>query len=236
MINLSPYTLVAIPEAQTIPGCGYTAVTRAGEYSDEAYAAMLQQLLPVGAAWPREAGTVQAQWCMALGWALSQLEGEQSERLWRLHPLNATEGEPLALWERLLKLPNACSLPPGGPPQTEAQRWCAMMARLNLIAGSESRSLTELAADQGFTITESRPAGFRHGIQQHGDAFGNVRQLTITVTAAPDGDYVCEPFGHGVNRHGNAFVRCYCPRLECLLAEMAPADRFLVFDYSALEQ
>ena len=132
------------------------------DLTQEDYKRALGALLPVGAAWTREPGSV---WDALLG-ALAEEFARAGAVLESLpdEALPDTTTALLADWERLAGLDGTGTLP---------ERRSALVARLNAKGGISTTYFITLAADSGVTITIFRPDPFQVGRSVAGDALYN---------------------------------------------------------------
>lgn len=195
-------------------------------YSADAYAAQLAQLLPQGAAWPREQDTVLANLVSALAQDPARLDAAMHALLTELDPSQALLM--LEEWERVCGLPDECSQ----PGETIAERREAIVAKLSAQGGQTPEYFAELAtllAGAPCTVREYRP--FRAGRSAVGDALSNgdwVHTFTIHAPETP-----IRHFRTGQSATGEALRKWGNERLECTLKRLAPAHTIVIFSYGA---
>ncbi len=114
------------------------------------YLHMLQQLLPIGAAWPREAEATLTQLLTAFADSLARTHNRAMDLLEESDPRAATEM--LSDWETTTGLPDACA----DAATTMQERRAAVLAKLTSRGGQSRQFFIDLAKTLGFdgTITE----------------------------------------------------------------------------------
>lgn len=188
------------------------------------YAGQLAQLLPQGAAWPREAGTVLS--------ALLESLAQESARLDAAMHVLVNETDPaqalllLSEWERVCGLPDECSQ----PGETLAERRAAVVAKLTALGGQTPEYFAELStmlAGAVCTVREYRP--FRAGRSTAGDALSGgdwVHTFSIQAPETP-----IRPFRAGQAAAGEPLRKWGNDRLECTIRRLAPAHTLVIFNY-----
>lgn len=119
------------------PVCGLTA---------DDYAHVLADLLPLGAAWPREPATVLMRTVAGLGVEFSRVHGRDCDLLAEAYPGTATET--ITDWERVCGLPDPCT----GPLETLQQRRNAVLGKLSLTGGQSIAYITRYLSTMGFYV------------------------------------------------------------------------------------
>jgi uncharacterized protein YmfQ (DUF2313 family) len=129
-------------EPQSI--CGFTG---------EDYTQVMADLLPVGAAWPREPDSTLILTIAGLAEEFARVHERDCDLLAEAYPPTCTET--ITDWERICGLPDPCT----GPLDTLQERREAVMAKLAARGGQSRQYYIDLAANLGFdiTITEFRP-------------------------------------------------------------------------------
>ena len=193
-------------------------------YSAEAYAAQLAQLLPQGAAWPREPDTVLANLVSALAEDPARLDAAMHALLTELDPSQALLM--LEEWERVCGLPDECSQ----PGETIAERREAIVAKLSAQGGQTPEYFSELAtllAGAPCTVREYRP--FRAGMSAVGDPLSNGDWVFAFTVQAPQ--VPVRSFAVGRSAVGEPLRKWGNERLECTIRRLAPAHSIVTFTY-----
>lgn len=194
--------------------------------STDAYTQALAQLLPPGAAWPRDTASVWMRLLIGLAGSMQALHAFTVQTACEWLPQGTHTRLPE--WEAALDLPDPCL----DALQTEDQRRAAVLARLRGHQGAYADSspaapgaIAAYAAALGLpaTVTASRP--FRVGRDRVGARLGSNGKLIVQVAAAG----VSEPFRVGTHRVGRRLVERppQVAQMACLLERVAPA-RFAV--------
>ena len=108
----------------------------------------LQNLLPIGAAWPRGRDTVLSKLLLALAPEFARLEARSAQVLDESDP--STMVEMLEDWERWLDLPSHCM---ALETQSFGQRRMAVVDKLTDVGGQRPQDYIALAAHLGAVIT-----------------------------------------------------------------------------------
>lgn len=193
-------------------------------HSATEYASQLGQLLPQGAAWPREEGTVLAALLEALAQDPARLDAA-------MHAL-VTEADPaqalllLPEWERMCGLPDECSQ----PGETLAERRAAVVSKLTAQGGQTPEFFSELAtllSGAVCTVREYRP--FRVGMSAVGDPLSNGDWVFAFTVQAPQ--VPVRSFAVGRSAVGEPLRKWGNERLECTIRRLAPAHSIVTFTY-----
>lgn len=191
--------------------------------TNQDYEGAFQELLPPGAAWPRDPETTFAALARALAPTPRRAHNRAADLEEEADPRSAVEL--LGDWERVCGLPDPCSFFLAG---TLAERRAAVVGRLAGHGGQSRRFYIELAASLGFpvTITEFRP--FLAGAGAAGDPACdeswrhawqvNAPETTIREFTAGSGA------GEPLRTWGN-FI------LECRITRAKPAHTLVQFTY-----
>lgn len=182
-----------------------------------------QALMPTGAVWPRQAGTVQERVLSGLAAGVARLHARARALLVDAFPSTALEL--LGEWEASLGLPDPCA----GAEQTVQQRRAAVVSRLTGRGGQSAGYFIGVAAALGYVVTIEQFAAFRFGESDFGDPLADeawahawrIRAPAETVRAFRFGESV---FGESFAVWGNA-------ALECAMQRVAPAHTVLLFAY-----
>jgi uncharacterized protein YmfQ (DUF2313 family) len=193
----------------------------------EAWLGSLQALLPPGRALTREAGAVLTKLLQAIAAVFSRTEQDLEATQVQYDPLVATTL--LADWERLLALPDGCTL---DQELSTADRQRIASQRL-MEQGGQSRayfiSLAEQLGEPDCTITEFQQAtcgsNCNDALYSEADEFAwrmNVRNFAQGARSANCDD------------HCNNALQIYTPNLiECPITKRRPAHTKVLFAYDA---
>src|SRR5262245_35338319 len=142
------------PDARTpalapLPASGLPASVAAdcGIPEDE-WTRTLLDLLPRGPVWPRDPDTVLYRFWAAVAVEAMRIQARDCDLLAEAYPCGAAEL--LADWERVLGLPDECTL---GGDWTLTQRRTFVCAKLAAPGGQSRAFYVALAASYGYTIT-----------------------------------------------------------------------------------
>lgn len=195
-------------------------------YGPDDYAAQAAQLLPQGAAWTREPGSVLDSLLDAMAQEPARLDATAHRLLAELDPAQA-----LALlpeWERMCGLPDTCTQ----VVETIAQRRDAVVLKLTARGAQTPAYFAELAtllANARCTVREYRP--FRVGMSAVGDSLSNgdwPHTFTVQAPAVPIRNFCVgySAVGERLRTWGNE-------QLECAIRREAPAHTIVTFTYGA---
>ncbi|MBF0248045.1 MAG: DUF2313 domain-containing protein [Alphaproteobacteria bacterium] len=189
----------------------------------DAYLAQLQQLLPSGAAWPRDDDAVLTQLLRAMAARLAAAHGRTGDLADELDPRTAREL--LADWERVLGLPDACS----ATTDTVGERQAMCHAKLTATGGQSAGYFIDLAQRLGYavTITEYRP--FRAGASRAGDPCCSADWRFVWDVNAPA--TTVRPFRAGEGSAGEPLRSWGNEILECAIGQTKPAHTNVNFTY-----
>jgi uncharacterized protein YmfQ (DUF2313 family) len=190
-----------------------------------AYLDQLQQLLPPGAAWPRDPDAVLTRVLDAEAEELARVDGRAADLLEEADP--RTTLELLPDWERVTGLPDQC-LPAG---TSLVERREAVVARLTGLGGQSVAFFMQLAAVFGYAveIVELRP--FIAGHSVCGAPLGGDHDIRhVWRVVVPDLRVV--EFRAGASACGDRLGEIRRAEvLECLFQRLRPAHTRLVFQY-----
>ena len=194
------------------------------------YRAALFDLLPRGAAWPRNPAGVLGRFIAGLADNFMRLHGRSLDLLLR-ECFPGTAVELLDDWERALGLPDPCVT--GG--QTVAQRQAACVARLAGGFDPTKANFIAFAAGLGFTITIDTFRPFRAGWSSAGDALCGAAHSESDWrfwwrVNAPR--YSVGHFTAGHSVAGDPLRSWGNQLLECSLTRLKPAHTEIIFSYS----
>ncbi len=124
-----------------------TPCISAGEIDcvDEVSLARLQDLMPPGVAWNRDAGTNLTDLLRALAYAFSRVKKRGLDLLEEVDP--RTTAEMLGDWERVFGLPDECE-----QPETVAGRRAALLGKMRGFGDPTIANITALALALGYVI------------------------------------------------------------------------------------
>jgi uncharacterized protein YmfQ (DUF2313 family) len=189
--------------------------------SAAAYVRQLLALLPPGAAWRREPGTL-VQLLTGLADELGRVDGRGAALIDESDP--RTTFETLSDWERVYGLPDPCV---GGSPSTP-QRRASLVAKIVGLGGQSPAYFIAVAAALGYTvtITEFSPADVNDDVDQpiEGDAWAYAWQVNAPLHSVFEmtvEDGVDDPL-----------AAWSALPLECTLAALAPAHTIPIFTYA----
>lgn len=188
------------------------------------YLAQLQELLPRGPAWPRDAAS----------WLTKQLQAWADEFA-RVHGRAVAlldEGDPretselLDDFERITGLPDPCVTQ--GEEQSSAERREAVVARLTMMGAQSRAYFIAVAADLGYAITITELDAFTVDDDVDEDITGEawdfawqVNAAEVTITELTVMGSVDDPLAWWGNE-----------ALECVLRKFKPAHTQVIFSYT----
>lgn len=190
--------------------------------SAEQYLNQLQALLPLGAAWPRDAESTLTKLLHAFADELARVDGRAAALIDEADP--RTTSEMLADWERVAGLPDSCV----AVEQSTAQRIAALVTKLTTIGGQSRAYYIALAATLGYaiTITEFN----EHSVDDDVDALlysaawqfaWQVNAPLNTIFELSVDDSVDDPLASWGNE-----------ALECVINRLKPAHTHVLFAYA----
>lgn len=195
-------------------------------YTASDYARQLAQLLPQGAAWPRQEGTTLMALIKAMAMEPARVDAAAHATLTELDPAQALQL--LTRWEDMCGLPDQCSQ----ASETIAERRAAVLAKLSAQGGQTPAYFAEVAtllAGQVCTIKEYRP--FRAGRSRAGDALTNGAWVFTFAVQVPNTPV--RIFCAGRNAAGEPLRKWGNERLECTIKRLAPAHTIVHFYYGS---
>jgi uncharacterized protein YmfQ (DUF2313 family) len=217
-------------------------ITRSGED----YAEAMQQLLPLGQAWPRDYDSVLMKTVRGLTGIWGNIEGRASQLL-EIESDPRTTTELLPDWERNWGLPDPCMK---DPPTSLDERRQALVTKMTSIGGQSRQYFIDVAKQYGYEITITEYAPYMTGVSLVGDTRGLDNKTppddyrwrlgppemryywTVHVSATKLTYFHCNSSQCGIDR----LLRIgLADDLECILDELKPAHTDIVFDYSPLE-
>lgn len=190
--------------------------------SEADYAAALQALLPVGAAWTFEKGALLTQLIDAIAVEFARVDARGADLREEADPRTALEL--LADWERVTGLPDPCA----GQADTIAERRARVVRVLTARGGQSPAYFVALAAALGIEIEIEEIRPFRAGMSAAGDRCAAPPWNHVWVARAPEttiryfraGSAAGEP----LTSWGNAI-------LACVLQRFKPAHTRLIITY-----
>jgi len=187
------------------------------------YTHLLQQLLPPGAAWPREPDATLTKLLSSFADGLARAHNRAVDLLDEADP--RTTNEMLIDWERAFGLPTACL---AGLDQTAAERRLTLHAHVTSRGGQSRAFFISMAAVLGYdiTITEFRPlkAGFKAGDPCCDPEWNFAWQVNAPETTI-------RPFKAGESKAGEPVRKWGNERLECEITRRKPAHTHVQFAY-----
>jgi uncharacterized protein YmfQ (DUF2313 family) len=193
--------------------------------TSEQYLRQLQALLPTGAAWPREDAATLTKVLHSLADELARIDLRADDLLDEADV--RTAGELLSDWERVLGLPDGCTL---DQELSTADRQRIASQRL-VEQGGQSRAyflgIAEQLGEPGCTITEFRQAtcnsNCNDALYSQADEF--VWRLNIPRESDTPRQATC-------NDNCNVALQIYKPNLiECPISKRKPAHTKVLFGY-----
>ncbi|UAN52927.1 YmfQ family protein [Serratia sp. JSRIV002] len=194
------------------------------QYPAESYSQALQSLIPLGLAWPREPGAVQAAVIRALATSFQRSDSDAISLLNGGFPSTATILLPE--WEKSLGLPDDCSI---GEVDTIAKRQAAVVSKLISTGGQSKSYFIGIARALGYNITIKEFRQARAGLSVCGDGLNGddwpfvwlVEAEETTISYARAGMSYC---GDPLRSWGNR-------QLECRMNALSPSHTIVKFGY-----
>lgn len=192
--------------------------------SFDAYTRSLLQLLPLGRALPREAGTSLEKLAAGLADELRRIDGRVVDLI---AELPATTTELIDEWESALGLPDECA-PESG---TNEARRDAIVARLNETADNSPQGFVDILAAFGYLASVEEFDPFPVGLGGVGDSISGAQwQFVWRVNVAASVEI--DNFRAGVNRAGDRLTDFGVDSVECLINRLKPAHTLALFAYT----
>lgn len=191
------------------------------------YQDAMLQLLPPGAAWPREPDSIFGQLMLALGDEFARVDGRIDNLIDEADP--RTTLEMLADWERVAGLPDACA----GAPDSIGERRIALVNKLAQRGEQSIPYFTAIASRLGYYVeiieTDALKAGFRAGALCNGDAWCFAWIVHVVVGSA---EYLASYAQFRVGSRAGERLRGFSAlNLECLIRRAKPAHSEVMFIY-----
>jgi uncharacterized protein YmfQ (DUF2313 family) len=208
-------------------------------------------LLPKGQAWNRDFDSVQQ-----MLWAgLTQYWGDVDANAALLLTTESDPRKTLMLlpdWEHAWGLPDPCVT----APQTIDARRAALIAKMTLLGCQSRQCLINYAAELGYTITISEYSPYICGVSRVGDTIQQdilaggdgthyrwelgppeMRFIwTVHLGASPYTQFHCAAGQCGLDPEGRLLAFAVDTDLECILNRYKPAQTYIAFDYTGLNQ
>jgi uncharacterized protein YmfQ (DUF2313 family) len=191
-------------------------------FSAADYLGQFQRLLPRGRVWHRGLRMVQDADLLTLMPTWARLQARLNTLIAEIFPCSTVDL--LSEWEDTLGLPNPCTGPLGNLQQQQA----AVCAKFVARGGQSKDYYIAVAAKLGFTITITKFAPFRCGINRCGDnLYGSGWAHVWRITAISGLIY----FRTGISTAGDRLRSWGNRLLECVMNELKPAHTILLFGY-----
>jgi uncharacterized protein YmfQ (DUF2313 family) len=192
-------------------------------YSQDEYRDALAALMPTGAAWPRDPGSVLMQVLRTLAAELERVDARAAQLLAETDP--AAVAELLADWERVVGLPDPCVT----TSQTVGERRLALEAKLTSQGGQSKLFFIQLAARLGYSVTidefASAAAAIAAGISFTGDQWAHIWRVNVPTSVG------VTPFRAGAGSAGEPLRAWSNEVIECQFNRLKPAHTLLLFAY-----
>lgn len=190
----------------------------------EAYARSMMQLLPEGAAWPRDAESTLYRTLLALAQELYRLHNRATVLVNESDPRSTSEL--LLEWEADVGLPDPCV----EAAQTLAERRQALVGRLVAGGGPTRAFFIQLAAALGVTITitefRSEAEAIAAGIPYTGTSWANTWRVNVPTAVS------VREFRAGSGAAGEPIRTWGNDVLECQIKRFKPAHTTVLFAYA----
>ena len=189
--------------------------------TSEDYADHLNQLLPLGEAWPRDPDSVLGRVLLGLAGVLARAHNRALDLVEEADPRTAVEMLPD--WERICGLPDDC----GEPPVTLIQRRQTVVSRLTSRGGQSRAYFIAVAAELGFQITITEFSPFRAGDPCESPVCDEA-WIYVWQVNAPSETIVEFAAGSGANEPLRAWGN---QTLECEIGWRKPGHTEVLFTY-----
>ncbi|PCJ57841.1 MAG: hypothetical protein COA65_08835 [Rhodospirillaceae bacterium] len=192
----------------------------------DAYLDQLQQLLPPGAAWPRDSDATLTALLQSVAQGMAKVDARSLDLITEADPRSTLEM--LGDWETTAGLPDACF--PAGTTLTERRN--ALVQRLTTIGGQTPQFFIDLATGLGHAsavIEEFTPAIC--GLGQCGDALNGAPSVRFywRIILALENLLLARCASTQCGDNLGTFLRASA--LECVLKKLAPAQTTVLFSY-----
>ncbi|TCS62596.1 YmfQ family protein [Varunaivibrio sulfuroxidans] len=189
-----------------------------------AYLDQLQQLLPPGAAWPREPAATLTRLLAAMADGLADADGRAGDLIDEDDP--RTTLEMLADWERVAGLPDKCA---AGAAVTIQQRRAALTAALTARGGQSRQYFIDLAATLGYAVTIVEHGPFQAGLSAAGAPVSAEQWRFVFTVAAPAA--TVRDFRAGLSAADEPLRTWGNKPMECAITADKPAHAYVIFTY-----
>lgn len=190
-------------------------------YSSADYLVALQNLLPRGRIWPRDADAVMTAALAGLAPIYVRNNARANQVIDEAFP--PATYELLPQWEATLGLPDPC----GGVAPTVQARRGQVVARFIAKGGQSAAYFIEFAAALGFTITVNSCAPFRMGQSRMGQPLGDSEWMFVWQVHGPVDAAI--PFRMGLSAMGEPLEAFVTGVLQCELNAITPAHTLLQY-------
>lgn len=191
-------------------------------HTADEYTKQLVALLPVGAAWPRDADSTLVRFLSAWAEEFARADGRLCDLLEEADPRTAVEL--IADWERVYALPEC-----GRFSENLDQRRKVLHAKVTAKGGQSPDYFIQLAARLGYQITVEEYRPFTAG-SVAGDLLTNGWEHAWLVRVDSAAGSVSE-FRAGSGRAGERLRVFATEPLECAIKQYAPAGTVVRFVY-----
>lgn len=192
-------------------------------HTRDEYLQAMADLLPWGAAWPRDPASPNMRLLSALAAEFERIDARAVQLYAEVDP--ASTSELLPDWERVVGLPDPCVT----AAQTVAQRRIALEGRLTGVGGQSKAFFIELAARLGYTVTietfASPAEATAAGVPYTGDEWAHIWRVHVPVAVA------VVPFRVGGSTVGEPLRAWGNEVLECQFNRLKPAHTRVLFAY-----
>lgn len=196
----------------------------APNYQASDFLTAMQNLMPRGKAWPRDATAIMAQAMSGLAPTWARHTARDSNLLVDAFP--ATAVELLPEWEAALGLPDPCA----GVAPTIAARQAQVVARFAGSGGQSVPYFISYAKLLGYTITITEFAPARVGQSRVGQPLNGAAWAFAWKVNAPLNTVVKSRVGSA--RAGDPLASWGNAVLQCEISEIVPAHTIPIFAYS----
>lgn len=195
----------------------------AANYQASDFLTALQNLMPRGRAWPRDATAIMAQ--AMSGFAPTWARHTARDNYLLVDAFPATAVELLPEWEAALGLPDPCA----GEAPTLQGRQAQVVARFAGSGGQSVPYFIGYANTLGYTVTITEFTPFRMGQQRMGSQLGSQDWAFTWAVNAPLNTLTS--FRMGISAMGEPLESWGNAVLQCELAEIHPAHTILQFRF-----
>lgn len=189
------------------------------------YRRALQSLMPVGAVWPRDVSSVQAEVLEAQAAEYQKSDTAALALIQGAFPGTATIM--LTEWETSLGLPDDCAI---GETDSIALRQKAVVTKLTATGGQSIEYFTAQAKALGYDVTITQYRQARAGMSGAGAALNGDDWPFVMMITAPQTTITYAKAG--VNYAGDPLRSWGNKLLECRLNRMAPSHIIIKFAYT----